>query len=82
MAKRKSTAPKDESKKDKFRRIVEPRVGKAIKFIGLIGNCAGSEYEYGTTDVARIMVALQDAVTQLEEQFTSKGAKQSGFKLE
>lgn len=81
MAKRKQNVPKDESKRDKFKRVVEPRVRKAIKTIGLIGNCAGGGYEYTPDDIAHILAALMKAHNQLEKTYQTKGAQQSEFDL-
>lgn len=81
MAKGKKQVPKDESKKAKFKRLVEPRVSKAIKSIALIGNCAGSAYEYTENDVADIMAALQASVEKLQKTFESKGVSTGGFSL-
>lgn len=81
MAKRKTTVPADETKQVKFKRLVEPRVSKAIKSIGLIGNCAGSAYEYTPNDVANIMVAIQESVEKLQKTFESKGVSTGGFSL-
>ena len=38
MAGKKVTIPKDEKPAARFKRVVEPRVGKAVKAIGLIGS--------------------------------------------
>ncbi|MBA7474030.1 hypothetical protein ES707_09377 [subsurface metagenome] len=82
MARRKKNVPKDETKRDKFKRIVEPRVRKAIKAIGLIGNCASGGYEYTTDDVALILVALDKAFQQLRKQYESKGVQDIEFDLD
>lgn len=81
MAKRKTTVPDNETKKQKFVRVAQPRVNKAISMVGLIGNCAGNEYEYAPKDVANIIGALNTAVQQLEMKFEGKGAADTGFKL-
>jgi len=83
MAKRKrKPIPKDESKRDKFKRIVLPRVRKAIKTIRLIGNCSGSAYEYTNKDVAEIVVALSNEVEKLQAKYESKGATTVDFDLD
>jgi len=82
MGKKKSIVPKDESKRDKFKRVVEPRVRKAIKSISLIGNCAGAGYEYTTNDVISILAALDTARDQLAKKYESKGVQQIDFDLD
>jgi len=82
MSKRKKNVPKDETKRDKFKRIIEPRVRKALKAIGLIGNCSGSAYEYSQEDVAQIMVALTAAMGTMESSFQSKGKQTIDFDLD
>ena len=81
MAKKKTNVPKNETKQAKFKRLVEPRVSKAINSIELIGNCAGGAYEYTESDVADIMVALQASVEKLQKTFDSKGVSTGGFSL-
>jgi len=81
MAKSKTNVPKNETKPAKFKRLVEPRVSKAIKSIGLIGNCAGGAYEYTADDVAKIAAALENATEQLSQRFASKGVQAGGFTL-
>jgi len=81
MAKKKTSIPDNETKKQKFVRVAQPRVNKAISMIGLIGNCAGSEYEYKPADVANIIGALSGAVQQLDEKFAGKGTADTGFKF-
>jgi len=82
MKKGKKTVAKDETKRDKFKRIVEPRVSKAVKAIRLIGNCSGSAYEYTEGDLTLIMVALQAALEQLETKYQSKVVSTFYFTLD
>lgn len=82
MGKRKKTVPKEETKRDKFKRIVEPRVSKALKSIRLIGNCSGSAYEYTEDDIGQITIALTAAIEKMESSYASKGAISSDFNLD
>lgn len=82
MGKKKKAVPKDESKRDKFKRIVEPRVRKALKSIKLIGNCAGAGYEYTASDVSNIIGALNTEVGRLVKKYEGKGAQQVEFDLD
>lgn len=82
MVRRKKSVPKDETKRDKFKRIVEPRVRKALKAIRLIGNCSGSAYEYTDKDVADIAAKLRTELEQLALNYTSKGVAAIEFNLD
>lgn len=85
MGKRSSRTPANvnpnENKADKFVRVVSPRVSKAVKAIGLIGNCAGSSYLYTTKQTTEIHNALVQAVEQIDDQFAKKQARQTGFEF-
>lgn len=82
MSKRKKNVPKDETKRDRFKRIVEPRVRKALKTIRLIGNCSGSAYEYTPADVGVILASLRVEIEQLEKSYESKGVSAIEFDLD
>lgn len=82
MKKRKKTVPKDETKREKFKRIVEPRVRKVIKGIRLIGNCSGTAYEYTTTDIVNIQTAIQVELDSLDTRFKGKGTTEITFDLD
>ena len=81
MAKKKNTVPKEETKREKFKRVVTPRVNKALKMIALVGNQAGAAYEYTPDDVEDIIAALRDEVTAVENKYLGKGEQSAGFKL-
>lgn len=61
--------PKNESKKDRFKRVCKPRVQKAMKGIRLIGLCASNNYESDKKDVKAIMDALTKEVAALQLKF-------------
>ena len=69
--KRASRVPKDESKADKFERVVVPRVIKAEKAIRLIGNCAVSSYSYEAPQIEQIKGTLLVALTEVINKFSS-----------
>lgn len=82
MAKRKKSVPKDETKRDKFKRVVEPRVRKALKAIRLIGNCSGLAYEYSTNDVISILSSLETELDAVKTKYESKGVSFIDFNLD
>ncbi len=67
-----------ESKADKFKRLSEPRVESTLKKIKIIGNLAGSGYEYTAEQVEKILGALKAAVDEVEKKF-QKGLNKKGF---
>lgn len=72
----------DETKRERFIRVVTPRVKKALKAIGLIGNQAGSAYEYTEQDVAYIMGSLRGACDAVEKRYASSGKQEVDFSLD
>jgi len=82
MAKKKVTIPKNENKRDKFKRVFTPKVNKALSSIRLIGNGAGAAYEPTAEDVAGMLAKLREEVDALEERYTSKGSSKGGFSFD
>lgn len=66
-----------------FKKVVEPRVGKALAAIAVIGNCANKgNYEYTVDQVIKIKEALEAEVKVLMSRFENPTATQSaGFSL-
>lgn len=82
MAKRKKSDKPAEDKRVKFKRVVTPRVQKALKYIALIGNQSGSAYSYTENDVGIIITSLRVAVDALEKRYRQKGTEQVDFSLD
>lgn len=72
---------KAKAKRETFKRVVSPRVTKAIKAIHLVGNCAGNAYEYSDEQAKSICLALSTAVQTVEGAYTKKALKDAGFSL-
>ena len=70
-------------KRDKFIRLAEGRVTRAIDSIRVIGNLSNtSNYEYSDEDVKKIISVLQAEINDLKSQFAPKGKKATrSFKL-
>jgi len=86
MAKKKynvnaASVPADESKSDRFIRVVTPRVNKAIKAIDVIGYCNGSTYEHTEQQVKQICELLHITVDKLQLKFSGKGDGAGLFQL-
>lgn len=68
-------------KKERFMNVAPPRVNKAIKAIGLVGNCAGVNYSYTQGQADAVVSGLQQAVDTVSELFARKQSKQTEFKM-
>jgi|GEM_PF-1573207 len=62
----------EESKADKFKRLSEPRLKNATAKIKLLGNLAGSSYEYTPEQVQQILSDLKSAVDEVEQKFQKR----------
>ena len=71
----------NESKGDKFVRLAEPRVEKALTAIRRVGNLgARSLYEYQDEDVEAIVGTLSQALADMESRFRER-PRQQEFRL-
>ena len=71
-----------ETKNEKFKRLAAIRVNNALKKVSLIGNLAGSSYEYSAEEVEKIISALKTCLGEVEEKFQKKtGAGGPNFEL-
>ena len=73
---------KDETKAERFIRVVTPRMGKAMKAIRVIGFCAGSVYEYTPKQIEQILSALTTSIETLSKQFSTKVSDKPTFDFE
>lgn len=64
-----------ETKRQKFTRLGGIRMAKAIQAIRVIGNLAGSGYEYTPADVQKIQTALNGEVNTLIQKFSNGSNK-------
>lgn len=71
----------DETKSEKFVRVVTPRIHKAVKSIDLLCNCAGSNYEYTLEQVEQITQALFASVNRVVDAYSVKRHKQDVFEF-
>jgi len=75
----KRPAPENETKAERFVRVVRPRVNKAVKAISVIGYCAGTAYESTPEQVSQIVETLRKAVDVTSSKFTTKPKETSVF---
>ena len=71
--------PEMPPKRAKFRQIAEARTNRAIETISRIGNLSNKQlYEWEDAEVKKIMKALRDSVSEVEQRFASPRTKRSG----
>jgi hypothetical protein len=70
-------------KREKFRALAENRTNNALVAIGRIGNLSNRQlYEFEDAEVRKVIKALKDAVSEVENRFSSpKGKVDARFKL-
>ena len=73
------TIPKEETKADRFVRVVTLRVKKAMKAIRTVGFCAGATYEYTPKQSEQIVTALLRSVQTLAKRFEEKKSDEPEF---
>lgn len=71
------------AKREKFRSLAEKRTNNALVAIGRIGNLSNRQlYEFEESEVRKIMKALKDALSDIEDRFSSpRGKADAQFKL-
>ncbi|MBE6094539.1 MAG: hypothetical protein E7199_03580 [Schwartzia succinivorans] len=76
------TKKNNESKHEKFLRIVENRTNKAAEMIRLIGNCASkSSYEYSDEEVRKIFTYLEKELKNARNRFNGSDWEEGKFSL-
>lgn len=71
-----------ESKSERFHRLIEARVNKAIKMIRLIGNCSTeSNYEYTPDQVSQVFDALQRELNAARMKYVAQHKGEKRFSL-
>lgn len=70
-------------KRQKFRELAEKRTNRALESINRIGNLSNRQlYEWEDAEVRKVMKALKEAVSEVENRFASpKGKSDAKFKL-
>lgn len=73
-----------ESKRERFVRLVEARTNKIIDMIQLLGNCSNqNQYEYTQKDVNKIFSAIQAELDAAKKRYNKQDSqKGSKFKLD
>ena len=72
----------DESKRDRFVRLVEARTNKILNMLQLLGNCANTNnYEYTEEDVKKIFAVLEKELKNTKSKFLGIDQKGERFSL-
>jgi ABC-type sulfate transport system substrate-binding protein len=79
-----SKKSKAESNRERFVRLVNARVNRAIKDIRLVGNLSNrAHYDFNEQDVKKILKTFEEEVRNLRGRFdTSPDARGSDFSIE
>lgn len=73
--------PPDETRRERFERIVTARMQRVLNSIRLLGNLAGSNYEYDLEEIQLIKTAISDQLSQSMARFEKAKPKTVQFKL-
>lgn len=69
-----ATAPKNETKKEKFRRLANIRALNAIEALERLGNLGSSAYEYDTAQITTLEKAISEATKKAFSQLQARTA--------
>ena len=72
-----------ETKAERFKRLAESRVNRALKEIQLIGNLANkNNYEFTSEQASKIVAALSAEVRAVKQRFgDANSSSEGGFRL-
>lgn len=82
MGKKQKKGKSQDEKHEDFIRVVTPRVKKALRAIGLIGNQAGSAYVSTEDEVKSIFDVLRKMIDATEKRYTSGDTQDVDFLLD
>lgn len=72
---------KDESKRDRFKRLAATRTSAVLRKLKVLGNCASrSTYDYSADDVRKIFTAIEGKLKEVKSKF-SESSTDDDFKL-
>lgn len=63
-----------QDKRSDFKRLIIPRLEKALKAIKVIGNLSAGQYAYTESEAEKVVQALRLATDQVEGKFFKKDA--------
>lgn len=78
----KAASATEETKRDRFLRIGNARMQRALNGIRLLGNLANSNYEWTEEDVRAMQNSVIDTLTRTVNRFSKKSAEKPTFMFE
>jgi hypothetical protein len=69
--------PTDETREQKFKRLGQKRVTRALNSVRLVKNLGSPNYAASDDDKLRILAALEEAVDEVRSTFLRKKGKQT-----
>lgn len=73
----------NETRRDRFVRIVERRMNQLIKNLDSLGKCANKKnYEYEDKDVKKMFSEIERKTKEIKALYAGKTKENEGFKLE
>ena len=74
--------PKNDVKRNRFKKIAESRVNKILANLDSLGKCSNTRnYEYTDVEVRRIFREIERKVKEVKIQFQGKAGNQQRFRL-
>ena len=74
-------SPKNEDKRERFKRLAQARTNRVLKTLKILGNCADrSRYQYAKEDMERIFLAVDRRLNKTKARFDLPTDKEE-FKL-
>lgn len=73
--------PKNEDKRERFKRLAQARTNRVLKTLKILGNCADrGRYQYAKEDMERIFLAVDRRLNKTKARFDLPTDKEE-FKL-
>ena len=71
----------EETPAQRFVRLANPRVNRALKAVRIVGNLSSPAYHYTPEQVSEIIAVLREAVDTTEKKFTKQKPEPKQFSL-
>ena len=73
---RSAKAADGKTKRERFKSLIKPRLGRALKSIALVGRCGRrASYEYSQREAEQVIELLEKAIARVREEFADKKAE-------
>ena len=77
------SAPKGETKSEKFRRLAKPRVEKTLHALDQIGNLSNrGSYEYTEAEIEKMFSAIRAKLDDVQGKFSKSEKKSDSFSFD